>query len=87
MCEFLSGQFVKSSTYKFSTNTIIPKDIFYSKSILIVLEGMIEINKIDYNDNLLKLLDDDGKTKTYLFGIDKLKIKSNKTNNIIIIDK
>ena len=42
--------------------------------------------KIDYNDNLLKLLDDDGKTKTYLFGIDKLKIKSNKTNNIIIID-
>ena len=44
-------ELLKSSNYKFSTNTIIPKDIFYSKSILIVLEGMIEINKIDYNDN------------------------------------
>ena len=30
-------ELLKSSTYNFSTNTIIPKDIFYSKSILIVL--------------------------------------------------
>ena len=44
-------ELLKSTTYTFPKNTIIPKDIFYSKSILIVLEGTIEINKIDYNDN------------------------------------
>ena len=42
--------------------------------------------EIDYNNNLLKLLDDDGKTRTYLLGIDKIKIKSNKTDNTITID-
>ena len=42
---------LKSYTYSFSSNMVIPKDIFYTKSILIVLEGTIEINKLDYNDN------------------------------------
>ena len=44
-------ELLKSFTYSFTNNVIIPKDIFYSKSILIVLEGTIEINKLDYNDN------------------------------------
>lgn len=44
-------ELLKKTIYTFPKNTIIPKDIFYSKSILIVLEGTIEINKIDYNDN------------------------------------
>ena len=44
-------ELLKSHTYSFSSNTVIPKDILHIKSILIVLEGSIEINKIDYNDN------------------------------------
>ncbi len=44
-------ELLKSHTYSFSSNMVIPKDILHIKSILIVLEGSIEINKLDYNDN------------------------------------
>ena len=44
-------ELLKSHTYSFSSNTVIPKYILHIKSILIVLEGSIEINKLDYNDN------------------------------------
>lgn len=44
-------ELLKSYTYSFSSNMVVPKDIFYVRSILVVLEGTIEINKMDYNGN------------------------------------
>lgn len=49
--QFKLLELLKAHNYSFSSNVIIPKDIFYFKSILIVLEGTIEINKMDYSDN------------------------------------
>ena len=49
--QFKLLELLKAHSYSFSSNVVIPKDIFYFKSILIVLEGTIEINKMDYNDN------------------------------------
>ena len=49
--QFKLLELLKAHNYSFSSNVVIPKDIFYFKSILIVLEGTIEINKMDYNDN------------------------------------
>lgn len=60
-------ELLKSHTYSFSSNMVIPKDILYTKSILIVLEGTIEINKLDYNDNetTIDLLSKDDITTTF----------------------
>lgn len=60
-------ELLKAYSYSFTSSKVIPKDIFYSRSILIVLEGTIEINKIDYNDNetTIDLLTKDDITTTF----------------------
>lgn len=42
---------IKSYTYNFNKNTIIPKDIINNNSICIIIQGTININKLEYNGN------------------------------------
>ena len=83
-------ELLKKTTYTFPNNSIIPKDIFYTKSILIVLEGTIEINKIDYNDNesTIDLLTKDDITTTFTipFLDNDYNLYIKEPTNILILD-
>lgn len=83
-------ELLKKTTYTFPNNSIIPKDIFYTKSILIVLEGTIEINKIDYNDNesTIDLLTKDDITTTFTipFLDNDYNLYLKEPTNILILD-
>lgn len=83
-------ELLKKTTYTFPNNSIVPKDIFYTKSILIVLEGTIEINKIDYNDNesTIDLLTKDDITTTFTipFLDNDYNLYLKEPTNILILD-
>lgn len=83
-------ELLKKTTYTFPNNSIMPKDIFYTKSILIVLEGTIEINKIDYNDNesTIDLLTKDDITTTFTipFLDNDYNLYIKEPTNILILD-
>ena len=81
---------LNSFSYKFNKNEIIPKDIFFKKSIGIITEGSINIIKINYNETetIIDIItkDDILTTMTYNILDDDYELTTNELTNILIID-
>lgn len=81
---------LNSFSYKFNKNEIIPKDIFFKKSIGIITEGSLNIVKINYNETetIIDIItkDDTISTMTYNILDDDYELTTNEITNILIID-
>ena len=81
---------LNSFTYKFNKNEIIPKDIFFKKSIGITAEGSINIIKINYNETetVIDIITKDDILTTMNYNIldDDYELTTNELTNILIID-
>lgn len=81
---------LNSFTYKFNKNEIIPKDIFFKKSIGIIAEGSINIIKINYNETetVIDIITKDDILTTMNYNIldDDYELTTNELTNILIID-
>lgn len=82
-----SGYVLKGSGQKIMLKDYLGFDISDKvlSNLKITKEKWLESIEIDYNDGILRKINDDGRTKTYLLGIDEIKIKSNKSDDMIII--
>lgn len=81
---------LNSFSYKFNKNEIIPKDIFFKKSIGIITEGSINIIKINYNETetIVDIINEDNILSTMTYNIldEDYEITTNEITNILIID-
>lgn len=81
---------IRSFNYRFTINEVVPKDIFFKKSICLILDGYINISKIDYNGNYINI-DTINKNELFismstLILDDDYEITSGDNTRIIIID-
>ena len=81
---------LNSFSYKFNKNEIIPKDIFFKKSIGIITEGSINIIKINYNETetIIDIITQNDILSTMNYNIldEDYELTTNEETNILIID-
>ena len=81
---------LNSFTYKFNKNEIIPKDIFFKKSIGLILEGEVNIIKINYNETetIVDIITQNDILSTLTHNIleDDYELTTNNVTTILIID-
>lgn len=81
---------LNSFSYKFNKNEIIPKDIFFKKSIGLILEGEISIIKINYNETetIVDIITQNDILSTLTHNIleDDYELTTNNPTTILIID-
>lgn len=81
---------LNSFSYKFNKSEIIPKDIFFKKSIGIINEGSINIIKINYNETetIIDIITQNDILSTMNYNIldEDYELTTNEETNILIID-
>ena len=81
---------LNSFSYKFNKNEIIPKDIFFKKSIGIINKGSINIIKINYNETetIIDIITQNDILSTMNYNIldEDYELTTNEETNILIID-
>lgn len=81
---------LNSFSYKFNKNEIIPKDIYFKKSIGIITEGSINIIKINYNETetIIDIITQNDILSTMNYNIldEDYELTTNEETNILIID-